>query len=298
MGKNLAAEQKIIYAPAGSTVQGTKVKAEEISGEKSVGVICTAVDMGWDGEANECVLLRDSCNAGEFAPASDKSKLLEGDEDDEEEEEEADNDNGEQEKRHSEYKIAEIMGARVFKKKKGHFIVEVDYGEDDTVQVVTNLPLAAGQKVIYAPEGSTVQGNKLEATTISGEKSVGAICTAVDLGWDGDANECILLRDTCKNGEFPPADKTSKLLEPDEEEEEEEPAPVATKAKEKEAPPKKPDPPKKQEPQKVEEKEEPPKKQEQPKIEEKTKEKETKSKKGKKQEDKESGSEDNDDDDD
>merc|ERR1712187_481660 len=67
-----------------------------------------------------------------------KEEQDDDDEDDDEDEEEEKKEPATQagkEELHSEYKIAEITGHRVNKKKKGYYIVSLDCGEEDSVQV-------------------------------------------------------------------------------------------------------------------------------------------------------------------
>jgi len=69
---NVAPGHKVILAPEGSTVSGTKVEGKKIAGEWTFGVICGPKEMGWPGDASKALILNESFNVGpqvgDFAP--------------------------------------------------------------------------------------------------------------------------------------------------------------------------------------------------------------------------------------
>lgn len=67
--QNVEAGQLVILAPEGSTVLGKEVKRQKVAGEWTAGVVCGAMEMGWPGDASKCIVLDDSCEVGDFAPA-------------------------------------------------------------------------------------------------------------------------------------------------------------------------------------------------------------------------------------
>merc|ERR1712060_508371 len=91
------------------------------------------------------------------------------------------------------------------KKKKGSFLVEVKAGEENVVVVTTYGNLEVGQRVILAPEGSTVSGKEVKRQKIAGEWSAGTICGPMEMGCKGDASKAIVLDKTYEVGSFAPA---------------------------------------------------------------------------------------------
>merc|ERR1719265_2193444 len=69
---NVEEGQLVIFAPEGSTVNGKEVKRQKVAGDWVDGVLCGPMEMGWPGNASECVLLSDAYAVGSFAPASPK----------------------------------------------------------------------------------------------------------------------------------------------------------------------------------------------------------------------------------
>merc|ERR1712217_958821 len=68
-----------------------------------------------------------------------------------------------------------------------------------------------GQRVILAPEGSTVSGKEVKRQKVAGEWTAGVICGPMELGWPGDASCCISLDDTHEVGDFAPAGPGGRL---------------------------------------------------------------------------------------
>merc|ERR1712176_31796 len=79
------------------------------------------------------------------------------------------------------------------KKKKGALLVEVETGTE-SLTVVTNYEnLEADQLVIFAPEGSEVNGKPFRRAKVAGEWNEGVICGPAEMGWPGDASSAIIL---------------------------------------------------------------------------------------------------------
>merc|ERR1712060_312885 len=91
------------------------------------------------------------------------------------------------------------------KKKKGSFLVEVKAGEENVVVVTTYGNLEVGQRVILAPEGSTVSGKEVKRQKVAGEWSAGSICGPMEMGCKGDASKAIVLDKSYDVGSFAPA---------------------------------------------------------------------------------------------
>eukprot|EP00913_Durusdinium_trenchii_P031390 g29390.t1 len=88
---------------------------------------------------------------------------------------------------------ADVKSVEVVKKKKGSFLVELETGSG-TVPVVTHYEhLEEGQLVIFAPEGSFVQGKEVKRQKVAGESVAGMICGPSELGWSGDAAKAVVL---------------------------------------------------------------------------------------------------------
>lgn len=81
---NAAVGATVIMALAGCTVNGKEFKQQKIAGEMVTGFLCGPREMGWAGDASSCVILSDSFQIGEFAPAGSKPKAAKCADDDEE----------------------------------------------------------------------------------------------------------------------------------------------------------------------------------------------------------------------
>jgi len=115
--------------------------------------------------------------------------------------------------KHDEYLIGEVMTLRAMKQKKGFIFCEIDVGRDENVPVVTNRKsVQLGSRVVIAVEGATVGGEEVVGDHLHSEWSAGVVCSPIDMGWEGDANECITLHGNCEVGDFAPASKHSPLL--------------------------------------------------------------------------------------
>jgi len=106
---------------------------------------------------------------------------------------------------HPEYKVAEVKSAEAMKK-KGFHLCELECGSTTMMIVTTHANVEAGQKVIVAAEGCTVQGKVLKNGKISGEFNEGVICSAKDMGWEGDDSSAIVLKASYVSGKPAPMD--------------------------------------------------------------------------------------------
>lgn len=78
--------------------------------------------------------------------------------------------------------MAKIVNVESLKKKKGSFVVELDVGGGTATVVTAFSDLEQGQLVIFAPEGSTVQGKEVKAQKVAGEFTNGVICGPMEMG--------------------------------------------------------------------------------------------------------------------
>merc|ERR1711933_9633 len=85
-------------------------------------------------------------------------------------------------------------------------------GGGEAVSVVTSYAnVETGQRVILAPEGSTVSGKEVKRQKVAGEWIAGVLCGPMELGCPGDASCCIILDDTHEVGDFAPAGVPSNI---------------------------------------------------------------------------------------
>merc|ERR1712151_1236396 len=67
---NMEEDQLVIFAPEGSLVNGKPVKRAKVAGEWNEGVICSASEMGWQGDASKAIVVHPSHEVGAKAPAN------------------------------------------------------------------------------------------------------------------------------------------------------------------------------------------------------------------------------------
>lgn len=74
-------------------------------------------------------------------------------------------------------------------------VCDVRAADDATVQVVCGAPnLRAGDRVAYAPPGSTLPGNRrIASTEVRGVPSAGMLCSEAELGIGTDSSGILIL---------------------------------------------------------------------------------------------------------
>merc|ERR1712232_1019484 len=78
--------------------------------------------------------------------------------------------------KHQEFIIAKVTSVEPMKKKKGSVLVGQQTGEDSATAIVTYENLEEDQLVIFAPEGSLVNGKPVKRAKVAGEWNEGVIC--------------------------------------------------------------------------------------------------------------------------
>merc|ERR1712039_1121872 len=101
--------------------------------------------------------------------------------------------------------IAKVTSVEPMKKKKGSVLVGLQTGEDSATAIVTYENLEEDQLVIFAPEGSLVNGKPVKRAKVAGEWNEGVICSASEMGWQGDASKAIVVHPSHEVGAKAPA---------------------------------------------------------------------------------------------
>merc|ERR1712232_109465 len=71
-------------------------------------------------------------------------------------------------------------------------LVEVQVGADTYTSITEADNMQEGDLVIFAPEGSLVNGKPVKRAKVAGEWNEGVICGAAEMGWAGDASKAII----------------------------------------------------------------------------------------------------------
>jgi len=112
-------------------------------------------------------------------------------------------------------------------RKKGHFLIEVEYDGEERVQIVATQPVSVGQVATVALEGATLEGGKTaKRSKIAGEWSEGVL---IKLGGGSKpaAKKATKGADSSSESESDEDEKPAPKKKQQQEEAEEEDMPVA-----------------------------------------------------------------------
>lgn len=107
--------------------------------------------------------------------------------------------------KHPQYVVAEVLSAGPMKKKRGSLLCELRTGAGTVFAVTRYENVGARMMVIFAPEGSEVNGREVKKVKVAGEWTSGIICGPMEMCWPGDASQAIAVRDSSEVGDPAPA---------------------------------------------------------------------------------------------